>query len=76
MTRKTTPGTAERWTCFGGAGRPDRAVTIGTLVIDWAGREAAKKVATMASTMAMPMTTHGSANTPMRWCELDSRCGR
>ena len=36
------PGTAERCTCFGGAGRPDRAVTMGTLVIERAGREAAK----------------------------------
>src|SRR5438093_13777826 len=41
-TRRTTPGTAERWTCLGGAGRPDRAATIGTLVIERAGREAAK----------------------------------
>ena len=39
---RTTPGMAERWTRFGGAGRPDRAVTIGTLVIERAGRAAAK----------------------------------
>jgi hypothetical protein len=42
MTNRTTPGSAERCTCFGGAGRPDRAATIGILVIERAGREAAK----------------------------------
>ena len=42
MTKKTTPGRAERCTCFGGAGRPDRAATMGILVIERAGREAAK----------------------------------
>src|ERR1700677_5312242 len=41
-TKRTTPGIAERCTCFGGAGRPDRAATSGTLVIERAGREAAK----------------------------------
>ena len=40
-TRRMTPGTAERCTCFGAAGRPDRAVTMGILVIERAGREAA-----------------------------------
>ena len=42
MTNRATPGIAERCTCFGGAGRPDRAATIGILVIERAGREAAK----------------------------------
>ena len=42
MTKRTTPGSAERCTCFGGAGRPDRAATMGILVIERAGREAAK----------------------------------
>src|ERR1035438_10551682 len=42
-TSRTRPGTAERWTRFGGAGRPDRAATMGSLVIDRAGREAAEK---------------------------------
>ncbi len=41
-TNRTTPGMAERCTCFGGAGRPDRAATRGILVIERAGREAAK----------------------------------
>ena len=41
-TNRTTPGSAERCTCFGGAGRPDRAATMGILVIARAGREAAK----------------------------------
>ena len=40
----TRPGSAERWTCFGGAGRPDRAVTTGILAIARAGRAAAIKV--------------------------------
>ena len=35
------PGTAERRTWRGGAGRPESAVTIGILVIALAGREAA-----------------------------------
>ena len=41
MTSAMTPGSAERWTCFGGAGRPDRATTIGTRVTARAGRAAA-----------------------------------
>ena len=36
------PGSAERWIWRGGAGRPDNAWTIGTLVIARAGRDAAK----------------------------------
>jgi hypothetical protein len=42
ITRKTTPGTAERRARLGGAGRPDRAATMGTLASERAGREAAK----------------------------------
>ena len=42
MTNRATPGIAERCTCLGGAGRPDRAATTGSLVIARAGREAAK----------------------------------
>ena len=41
-TKRTTPGSAERCTCLGGAGRPDRAATMGILVTERAGREAAK----------------------------------
>ena len=41
-TNRITPGSAERCTCFGGAGRPDRAATTGILVTARAGREAAK----------------------------------
>ena len=41
-TRKTMPGTAERWICRGGAGRPDSAATTGSWVIARAGRAAAK----------------------------------
>ena len=36
------PGTAVRCSRFGGAGLPDRAVTMGVRVIWRAGREAAK----------------------------------
>ena len=42
MTNRTMPGIAERCTCLGGAGRPDKAATTGTLVTERAGREAAK----------------------------------
>ena len=42
MTKQTIPGIAERWTCRGGAGRPESAATIGTWVIARAGRDAAK----------------------------------
>ena len=41
-TRNPMPGTAERWICLGGAGLPERAATIGTLVIARAGLEAAR----------------------------------
>ncbi len=61
----TRPGSAERWTCLGGAGRPDRAVTTGILVIDQAGRAAAKYVATTARPMATPITVHGSWKAPI-----------
>ncbi len=73
---KTTPGRAERWTCLGGAGRPDRAATVDILVMARAGREAAKNVASTASASAGPITTHGSANAPIRWCALCSAVGR
>jgi hypothetical protein len=75
-TRKTRPGRAERCTCFGGAGLPDRAATIGILVTVWAGRAAARDVATTASTIATATTTHGSANAPITWWALDSIRGR
>ena len=70
------PGSAERWIWRGGAGRPDSAWTIGTLVIARAGRDAAKNAATTASTIAATTTVHESASTPMTWCELCSRLGR
>ncbi len=59
------PGIAERWTCLGGAGRPDSAATMDSLVTARAGRAAAKYVATTARAMAGPITTHGSANAGM-----------
>ncbi len=59
------PGTAERCTRFGGAGRPDRAVMMGIRVMARAGREAAKNVASTARTNAAPITAHGSWNTPI-----------
>src|SRR5258708_3005525 len=74
--RRTTPGTAERGTWVGGAGIPDRAVTIGTLVMERAGREAAKYVASTARPMAGPITTHGSWKVPITWWALDSTLGR
>ena len=49
---------------------------MGILVIERAGREAAKKVATTASTMAGTITTHGSANAPITWWALISSRGR
>ena len=67
---------AERWICRGGAGRPESAVTMGTLVIDRAGREAARYVATMATIMLGMITAHGRVKAPIRWWELDSACGR
>ncbi len=67
---------AERCTCLGGAGRPDRAVTMGIRVMDLAGRHAANKAATTARISASPITPHGGANMPMRWCALCSRAGR
>ena len=70
------PGIAERWIWRGGAGRPESAGTIGTLVIARAGRDAAKKAATTASTIAAATTIQGRANTPMTWCALCSRLGR
>ena len=70
------PGRAERWTARGGAGRPESAWTIGTLVIARAGREAAKYAATTANTIAATTTGHERASAPIRWCELCSRCGR
>ena len=75
-TRTRTPGMAERWICRGGEGRPESAVTMGTLVIDRAGREAAKYVATMATIMPGMITAHGRAKTPIRWWALGSTCGR
>ncbi len=75
-TSRTRPGTAERRTCLGGAGRPDRAVTIGTLVMALAGRHAANTAATTASSSARPITPHGRANMPIRWCALCSSAGR
>ena len=66
ITNRTTPGIAERRTCFGGAGRPDSAATMGILVIERAGRAAAKYVATTASAIAGPTTFHGTANVPIR----------
>jgi hypothetical protein len=59
------PGTAERCTRFGGAGRPDSAATMGSRVMDRAGREAARNVASTARTMATTITSHGSWNTPI-----------
>ena len=49
---------------------------MGTLVIERAGREAAKKVASTASTIAPAITVQGSAKAPMRWWEFDSRRAR
>jgi hypothetical protein len=65
ITSRTTPGTAERCICLGDAGLPDKAVTMGTLVIARAGRDAAKNVAAVARAIAAPMTAHGSWNTPI-----------
>src|SRR5215467_7501701 len=76
ITRATTPGTAERCTCFGGAGLPDRAATIGTLVTERAGRDAAKYVARTARPIAGTITTHGSWKVPITWWALDSTLGR
>ena len=64
--RKMSPGTTERWICRGGAGLPDSAVTIGTFVIARAGRDAAKYVATTASTSEATTTSQGKAQTPIR----------
>ncbi len=70
------PGSADRWIWRGGAGRPDSAWTIGTLVIARAGRDAAKYAAMTASTIAAATTGQERANTPITWCELCSRFGR
>ena len=51
-------------------------MTIGTLVMARAGREAARKVATTASAIAGPMTTHGSWNGPITWWASASTRGR
>ncbi len=67
---------ADRCTCLGGAGRPDSAVTMGTLVMARAGRHAAKSAATTASSSARPITPHGRLNTPIRWCAPCSSEGR
>ena len=61
----TMPGPTERRSAFGAAGRPDSAATMDSLVTARAGRAAAKYVATTASAMAGPITTHGSANAGM-----------
>jgi hypothetical protein len=70
------PGTAERRTWRGGAGRPERAAMIGTRVMARAGREAAKKAATTESTMAAATTNQGRAKVPMTWWAFCSRLGR
>ena len=56
------PGMADLRTFFGGAGRPDSAVTTGTRDMALAGRDAANQVASTASPMAGPITAQGSAN--------------
>ena len=57
-------------------GRPDSAVTMGTLTMARAGLPAANNVATTASAMAGRMTAHGSAEAGMRWWALCSTWGR
>ena len=76
ITSKTSPGMAERRTCLGGAGRPDSAVTTGTLVMARAGSHAANTAATTASTSDRAITPHGRANMPIRWCAFCSSAGR
>ena len=61
---------------LGGAGRPDRAVTTGILVMARAGRDAATNVATTARASASPITGHGRLNTPITWWALVSSSGR
>ena len=67
---------AERRTRLGGAGRPDRAVTTGILVMARAGRDAATNAATTARTSASTITSQGRLNTPITWWALVSSSGR
>ena len=59
MASRMAPGTAERWTALGRAGRPDRAATTGIRATARAGRLAATMAVPMASTIATPMAHQG-----------------
>ncbi len=64
--RARPAGQDQRRTGRGAGGRPARAATSGSLAIALAGRAAAKYAATTASSIANPITSHGSWNAPIR----------
>jgi hypothetical protein len=59
-TARTIPGTAERCSGLGGAGRPARADTIEIRFMARAGLDEAKNAAATARRTATMMTTHGN----------------
>ena len=69
-----TPGTAERCTAFGGAGRPDSAATTGTRAIVVAGRREASTDVAIASTTPVAIAHHGrfvaSTTWPVACCSV------
>ena len=62
-----TPGTAERCTGLGDAGRPDSAATTGTRAIVLAGRREASTDVAIASTTPMANAHHGRFPASTTW---------
>src|SRR6266849_3246154 len=73
ITRRTTPGSAERCTAFGGAGRPERAATTEIWVTERAGRRAARVAVTIARAIAVAINHHGRSVHATRWWALVAR---
>ena len=61
------PGRAERCGAFGGAGRPDSAVTTGTAAIAFAGRRDASPEVAIASAIPMANAHHGRCAASTTW---------
>ena len=67
------PGSAERWACSGGAGRPASAATIGILVMARAGpRGGERRWPARPGPSPRRSPTTAARTAPMRWCALDS----
>ena len=61
------PGTADRCTAFGGAGRPDSAATTGTAAIALAGLRDASTDVTIANTAPMAIAHQGRLAASTTW---------